>query len=623
MSSDFADHVPNLREELPWALAVASAAWLLYIATAPHSVVLEDDGLFILSAWFLGIEHPPGYPLYVLLGKLAALFPLGSPAWRLHAMSGLFGALACGVAYLLGRTVIRDRAGALLAASGLAVSSAFWSQAVIADVYTLHALIFFLVLLLALRLSKNGADLKKRTPEWNALALTVGLGLANHWPLLLLSLPGIAVILWPVRRQFLRRAPVLALWLVVGLLPYLWMVWRSHMGPLISFQGPIDSWQEFVDYLLRRGYAGVDHSDTASWQDRLRYGGFLVQEAFWQFSPLGATLALVGFHAQWGAPEKRLAWGMSLAFIGPTLLLVFLLSFDYDPLKREAFRVYPIPAWGIMALWLGAGMTAVLAKLKRERRAAAAGLIIALVVGWSSLLHAPRNNRSADWLPQAYAQAVLQALEPNALLLVAGDLQIPQLAYLHLIERVRPDVQLISRQGLILEPKLFDPYASTVSEQQSALDAYLVATERPIYAMFEHHQTSGQVSLLLYRPPESLRQSGTVSYVLEGSERLLMQRVLAHGPMADGWSEFLRRFLLERFALFHALAEQAGQWPEGDDELDGLLAQALRLPEAALARAGRRNAAQGPEIELVRHNRFLSFEKCRIQIHQFATACTL
>ena len=48
------------------AALVAGALFALYAFTAPHTVGLEDDGLFILSSYFLGIAHPPGYPLFTL-----------------------------------------------------------------------------------------------------------------------------------------------------------------------------------------------------------------------------------------------------------------------------------------------------------------------------------------------------------------------------------------------------------------------------------------------------------------------------------------------------------------------------------------------------------------------------
>ena len=57
-------------------------AFALYAVSAPRAVMLEDDGLFVTTAAFAGVAHPPGYPLYVLLGWLASLVPLGEVAWR-------------------------------------------------------------------------------------------------------------------------------------------------------------------------------------------------------------------------------------------------------------------------------------------------------------------------------------------------------------------------------------------------------------------------------------------------------------------------------------------------------------------------------------------------------------
>ena len=55
------------------------------------------------------------------------------------------------------------------------MSVVFWSQAVIAEVYTLNTFFFILLLLLGLR----GAPL-----PW--MALLFGLSLSNHWPLMIL-----------------------------------------------------------------------------------------------------------------------------------------------------------------------------------------------------------------------------------------------------------------------------------------------------------------------------------------------------------------------------------------------------------------------------------------------------
>src|SRR4029077_15460606 len=54
-----------------------------------------DSGELILAAQGLGVAHPPGFPLWVMLAHLASLVPLGSVAVRINFLDALFAALAC------------------------------------------------------------------------------------------------------------------------------------------------------------------------------------------------------------------------------------------------------------------------------------------------------------------------------------------------------------------------------------------------------------------------------------------------------------------------------------------------------------------------------------------------
>ena len=64
----------------PWIhpTLVCGALLLLYLASAPRTVCLEEDGLFLMTAYTNGIAQPAGYPLLTLLGHLASLLPLGT-----------------------------------------------------------------------------------------------------------------------------------------------------------------------------------------------------------------------------------------------------------------------------------------------------------------------------------------------------------------------------------------------------------------------------------------------------------------------------------------------------------------------------------------------------------------
>jgi len=557
----------------------------LYLYTAPRTVVLEDDGLFIMSGFFLGIEHPPGYPLFVLLAKAATLVPFESIAWRVHALNGVISAAACCQLWLCTRSLVPGFAPAYLAALGFGVSVEFWSQALIADVYPLHALVFLILLRLALKLSEQGGvSYNPRPVGLYLFALVAGLGAANHWPLLALSAPGLLLILWPCRKGMLSRTPRLLLLFCVGLLPYAWMVWRSHVQPEISYQGSIDTWGELLGYLARTGYADVDESPSAGLEDKVSYLAFLIRSATTQMFPPATLLAAIGFYGQWRAWGTFRAMGMLAAVLGPTLGLIALLDFDYEPLEREAFRVYPLVAWSILALWAGLGFHLLLRRLPclspPYRKTA---MVVSLVLP-ALIVHLGSNDRRDDWLADAYATALLEGTEPDSLLLVNGDVPTATAGYLHLVEKKRPDVLLLSEDGLVLEPKLFDPLTTPIETREGILNAYTGRTTRPHYRLSNLDRRSGLQTWLLFRPdPEG--GSGVLRYDLPEQERDLLRRIAGASAFADGWSELLRRALLSRFARFATRAQSAGDWPMDDPELASLLAAAVWLPEGALMRA--------------------------------------
>src|SRR2546425_12242100 len=102
----------NLKKQWPHLVVVFVALFGLYAYSAPRTVTLEDDGLFIMSSYFLGIDHPPGYPLLTLLGKLFTLLPVGSIALRVHLLSAFFGALTCVALWLVVRALVADAVSA-------------------------------------------------------------------------------------------------------------------------------------------------------------------------------------------------------------------------------------------------------------------------------------------------------------------------------------------------------------------------------------------------------------------------------------------------------------------------------------------------------------------------------
>ncbi|MBN1383999.1 MAG: DUF2723 domain-containing protein, partial [Elusimicrobia bacterium] len=86
-------------------------SFAVYLATLCPTVYVGDSGEFATAAYTLGITHPPGYPLYVILGKIfTIIIPFGNIAYRVNLMSAFFGALTCALVYLIVRNFTPNRA---------------------------------------------------------------------------------------------------------------------------------------------------------------------------------------------------------------------------------------------------------------------------------------------------------------------------------------------------------------------------------------------------------------------------------------------------------------------------------------------------------------------------------
>jgi hypothetical protein len=230
-----------------------------YIKTMAPAVSFWDCGEFIATSYILGVPHPPGSPLYVLLGRLFSMVPLSDVAVRITFMSALSSALAVWCVYLstlaLGRRALgghslkpfgdhRDIgliAGAVVAALSLAFSYTQWFNATEAEVYGYS--IFFTCFGLWLILYWEGTGHGSQNDRWLLfIAYLFGLGGGLHL-LCLLTIPALAILAWFADQQLRRLMLQLAAFAVLaglamallgsGLAPKLLIV--AGLGGLIYY----------------------------------------------------------------------------------------------------------------------------------------------------------------------------------------------------------------------------------------------------------------------------------------------------------------------------------------------------------------------------------------------------
>ncbi|MGD8966552.1 MAG: DUF2723 domain-containing protein [Anaerolineae bacterium] len=424
----------------------------LYIATLLPDVLPADSGEFQRVTAIAGIAHPPGYPLYTMLGWLFTRLPLGATlAWRTSLFSAVTAAATVALVFSTARRLTGSVLGGLAAALTLGSATTFWATGTLASIRPLTA--FFTALCLyaltqyASGPTNRGGGNTSPTRYSRAssdrplviFALALSLGLTHHPSL---AFPGIVFVLHLILvdptllrqpRRWLR--PIAAF--VPGLLVLIYLPLR---GPLHGAPG-LATWSGFLDHVLARGFRG--DMFALNLFDRLVLLPTLLR---FQFNPVlllgmlaGAVLLL------WR--ERKLA----LLLIGSSLIHTAV-TLTYDAPQTVE---YEMPAYVSLALLMAvpfgriSGLRPIIpnpnsANSKWQIAASFVrqlSLAIFLTAGVVNLAtHGPSYgtlSRSHD--ARDYAEAVLREAPEDAVVLSNWHWFSP-LRYLQQIEGVRPDV---------------------------------------------------------------------------------------------------------------------------------------------------------------------------------------
>ncbi|MCL5269578.1 MAG: DUF2723 domain-containing protein, partial [bacterium] len=362
---------------------------------------------------------------------------------RVNFVSAFFGAAAVAMTYLCGRELKLGRAAPWLAAMALAVSGVLWSQAVIAEVYTLNAFLMALALWLALR----WRDDRRRGWLW-ALSLTVGLGMTNHHLLALAAAPLAVWVLAVDWRAALRPATAagcVAL-LLAGLSVYAYLPLRARANPPVNWNNPA-TLAGVIHHIRRDVYAVGEEKirQSGGAKDLARHVGHAALASAGALGWPLAALALAGAVLMARRRRGVLLLTAAIALLN-TAVLNAILKEPYSPSWAYVHDVYYIPAHMMAALWLAWGAEAALAWGARAGRPwrAAVAAALALCVAGTAAWHWRANDRGRDWLARRFAVDLLNSIPRGGGLLALTDEGTFPVVYMQVVEGARPDVQIIS-----------------------------------------------------------------------------------------------------------------------------------------------------------------------------------
>lgn len=493
------------KERPPYLLAAGTSfvVFLIYFATLAPTTAFWDTSEYIAAAKVLGIPHPPGNPLFVLLAHVFGLLPIApSYAERINLFAAVTSAAGAGCWFLVSerwlRSIVPVRWARQLAAFGGVLVGAtmwtVWNQSTVNEkVYTVS--VFFMALVTWLAVHWGDDQPGPHRDRWLILiAYLLALTSTNHM-IGVLAAPAVVVyVLWTDWRVVTRPAVLVGIVIsvIIGLTPnHVFLPIRAAQFPPVNEGEPIgfnaicaltagfaNCSHALHDVLARVQYGkpsvftsavdGTPRSFSLFWAQLANYWEYVS----WQFARdwgrmaqvatgLFTVLGLTGL-VQLIRKDRRAGAAAGAMLFTLTFALIFYLNFKYgysmypertdltsemrEVRERDYFFVCGFAFFGtLVAAGLGTTMAAIADALK-AKQGETRGWLAAMPVGLLALIPLLGNRvtarRDHEFAARDFARDLLESVEPYSILITAGDNDTFPLWYAQEVEGIRRDVTI-------------------------------------------------------------------------------------------------------------------------------------------------------------------------------------
>ncbi|XP_063804045.1 protein O-mannosyl-transferase TMEM260 isoform X2 [Pseudophryne corroboree] len=408
------------------------------------------------------VAHPPGYPLFTLLAKLAiTVLPVGSVAYRVNLLCGLFGAVAASLLFTTTSRLSGSYAAGILAAGLYSFSRLTWQWSIAAEVFSLNNL--FVAILMALTVEFGKAKTASERSKISLYgAFFCGLSLCNQHTIVLYIL---CIVLWVLLHQS-RNKELSSSYLLksgacfaTGLLPYSYLIISSYLNHARWTWGDQTTFQGFLTHLLREEYGTFSLAKSEMGSGMKDILLFQINHMWAEVTPLAPGLALLAVIL---CCKKR-GSNVSTVCLYTTMLLFYSLFFAWranldihKPLFLGVVERFWMQSNIVICVLAGLGLASLIRSVSAER----ANKDLLLYIEWIFTVvviirHISSNysicDQSSNYVVDTFARNILLSMPENAVILLRGDLPGNSLRYLHYCEGFRPDVSLVDQEMMTYE----------------------------------------------------------------------------------------------------------------------------------------------------------------------------
>ncbi|MBI4710619.1 MAG: DUF2723 domain-containing protein [Nitrospirae bacterium] len=413
---------------------------LILLYSLSPNVYVGDSGIFTASSYSMGSTHPPGYPLFLLLGKFLTFIPLGNIAFKVNLVCAVFGALTVLLSYMTAFYLTKNYAAGIVASLVVLASPNFILESSKAEVYTLNTFLIVLLFYLGLRAVKEDDSFRSILIS----SFILGLGMGNHHTVGFMLIPLLYAVF--VRRKDIPFGTITLsiLLFITGFSVYLYLYIRSHVNTFIDYS-EVHSFRDFLAVFFRVDYSGgtlktIEGTSnyTIRWLYSIKNIGLIlsseVHPVMWLFASIGIVSLL----------KYKKVFGYIFISLMIWVLLAKMTIGQKEPTYNDLFIISPyflqlIPIAGILA---GAGLYKCYEKIKARSSLIAITIASGLIIFQAVYVPVAIQKSSLSNYFTAYnwIKDISKVLKPKSFYLAFGDNPGFLGFYGFGIERLRDDV---------------------------------------------------------------------------------------------------------------------------------------------------------------------------------------
>lgn len=500
---------------------------VIYISNLSRSVYGGDVGDLVTAAYTGGIAHPPGYPLFTLLGwlltRLTPFFPM-TPAFLVGLISAFSSALGISLYYRLTLILIKDRFIAVTSSLILAFTYLFWFYAEIAEVFALNNL-FAIALFLITLLFKE----KKEPKYFYLLAFVAGLSFTNHQTIILIF-PSLFILLasdiWKLVRMNKWIIAKSLLFLILGLSSYFYVFVASYFHPIFDWANLKDTWdfKAFFDLVLRKRYGTFQAGafDPPNMTERLIILKYYATTVGLQLTLPVITVCLLGL-IQTIRRNTTFAFAVLFAFVLTGPIFIAYAGFPLLSVFRFGISERFISLSAVILMFLFPfGLSFFRDSIAKVVRYELLPLVMGVFLIIPMILFVrnfPKTNLSNVWTGDSFGRDYIEFLPKNSIIFLSGDTSLFNTWYVNYALHVRPDVTVLNSLDPIQSNKILSQRFENIFQADSFNDG-VIAMKQNIWNLATSHDIYSDIEMKGHKVTFNWVPSGLTSRLVRDKAAL-------------------------------------------------------------------------------------------------------